>query len=70
MTLKAKYLGEELCVEYRASSLSNHGIDQEVDDDSVEVTDLSIMGVDLDMSDLPDALQNAIMSMSYDCPFE
>lgn len=63
----ATFHGEEMTILYSATL----GIYEEGDElTDVEVVELSILGVDVDLADLPEALQAAILAQADDLTFE
>ena len=76
MTVTATYHGEEVEVTFTAQTeRTDYGVQgspvwDEVIDSTVEVYTLSILGVDVYLSELPKALQKTIMQLADDCEFE
>jgi hypothetical protein len=74
MTGRATYAGEEIYVVFTANMVrSDYGVRgspvwYEPEDHDVE--SISILGIDVNINDLPDALQNAIMELTQEVEFE
>lgn len=70
MTVRAEYKGEEIQVTFTAETeRTDYGVAgspefDELDEYSIEVEHLTILGLDVKMSDLPDDLHDVIMSLS------
>jgi hypothetical protein len=75
MTVTATYHGDEIKVTFTAQTEpSDYGVQgapvfDVIIDTSIEVSELSILGVVLFMNDLAPALQNKIMQLASDCEF-
>lgn len=67
IAVSATYRGEEMTISYSAAL----GIYEEGDEvTDIEVEDLSILGVDVKLADLPKALQAAILAQADELTFE
>lgn len=75
MRVSATYEGEEIVVTFggaRTSSWEGHPDmpHKEYWIDDIEVEEVTILGADVSMKDLPEALQAAILALSEDVEFE
>lgn len=76
MICTATFTGEELQVEFTAQAertdygVPNSPVWDEILPETIEVYTLSIMGVDVDLEELPKPLQKAIMDIADSCEFE
>lgn len=76
MTVYAHFDGEHIDVRFSAETeKADYGVPgspvwHEVDPDTVKIQSLEILGIDVDPSDLPFVLQNAIIELSNDLDFE
>lgn len=76
MKHSANYRGGEISAFFTAeATLNDYGVWGsprwwEVDERTVEINSLEILGVDVDPSQLPPSLQTAILDLADECDFE
>lgn len=76
MTVRATYHGEEIEVTFTAETeRADYGVKgspvwDEVIDSTVEVYTLAILGVDIDLDELPKLIQKEILNLADQCEFE
>ena len=76
MILTATHTGDEVQVEFTARGervdygVTNSPVWDELLPETIEVYTLSIMGVDVELEELPKPLQKAIMDIADSCEFQ